>query len=70
MTKQLTVNDMTCGHCVQSVTQAVSSVPGVQNVQIDLATKRVNVEASEQVSTATLVQAINEAGYTEVQVLN
>ena len=31
---------MTCGHCVSSVTEEVSEIPGVTDVQVDLATGR------------------------------
>ena len=70
MTKTFTVGDISCGHCAQAITQEVSSVPGVENVTVDVATKRVNVEANESVSTETITSAINEAGYTDITVLN
>ena len=61
------VNDMSCGHCVGAITQAVKSVdPGAQ-VEIDLASHRVTIQpaqASEQV----LADAIREAGYTPLPV--
>lgn len=69
-TKEFTVPSMSCQHCVNAITKEVSSVPGVQNVRIDLGTKRVSVEAGEQVSTETLINAISEAGYDDVTVLN
>lgn len=70
MTKQFTVRDMSCQHCVTAITNEVASVPGVQNVNIDLSSKHVSVEANDQVTTETLVAAINEAGYTDVTTLN
>ncbi len=70
MTKEFLVQGMSCLHCVNAVTQEVSSVQGVQNVKVDLPNKRVRVEASEQVTTETIVEAINEAGYNDVTVLN
>lgn len=70
MTKEFTVPGMSCQHCVNAVTREVSGVQGVQNVKIDLGSKRVSVEANESVSTETLVNAINEAGYDDVTVLH
>ena len=70
MTKEFTVRDMSCQHCVAAITKEVASVPGVQNVNIDLASKHVAVEASEHVTAETLLAAINEAGYTDVTALN
>lgn len=70
MTKEFNVPEMSCQHCVNAITKEVTNVPGVQNVKIDLGSKRVSVEAGDQVATDTIVQAINEAGYDEVTVLN
>ncbi|HEX5686522.1 MAG TPA: heavy-metal-associated domain-containing protein [Ideonella sp.] len=57
------VNDMSCGHCVGAITQAVTAAdPGAQ-VEVDLANHRVTIQpalAGEQA----LAQAIREAGYT------
>jgi copper chaperone len=59
------VNDMTCNHCVGSVTQAVKAAdPGAQ-VRIDLASHRVEVQPASA-SAQALREAIAEAGYTPV----
>lgn len=70
MTKDFNVPEMSCQHCVNAITKEVSGVEGVQNVKIDLSSKRVSVQANDSVATATLVEAINEAGYDDVTVLN
>lgn len=70
MTKEFAVRDMSCQHCVAAITKEVASVPGVQNVSIDLGSKHVSVEAGEQVTTETLLAAINEAGYTDITTLS
>jgi copper chaperone len=61
------VKDMTCGHCVSSVTQAVKRVDRAASVNIDLATHRVEIEpvvaGADQ-----LREAIADAGYTPVPV--
>ncbi|CFO54244.1 heavy metal transport protein [Bordetella pertussis] len=61
MTIAFHVPDMTCGHCVKSITQAVQQAVPQALVQIDLAARRVTVEgvaAAEPVA-----QAIRAAGY-------
>lgn len=57
------VKDMTCGHCVNAITRAVQATDRGAQVQIDLATHRVNI-ASDRADPAALAAAISEAGYT------
>lgn len=61
------VNDMTCSHCVSSITKAVSAVDPRARVRIDLATHRVEIEPTAA-SAADLRDAIKEAGYTPVAI--
>ena len=70
MVQEFTVADMSCQHCVNAITKEVQGVQGVQQVKIDLGTKRVSVQASDSVTSDTIVEAINEAGYDDVTVLN
>lgn len=60
------VNDMTCGHCVNAITQAVKAVDPQASVSIDLGSKRVQVDSSVA-DVQTLKSAITEAGYTPVE---
>ena len=41
-TSTFQVSGMTCAHCVSAVTKEVSGVPGVSDVQVDLASGRVD----------------------------
>ncbi len=59
------VKDMTCGHCVGAITQALKATDPQAKVHIDLATHQVQVEAGSADSRA-LAAAITEAGYTPV----
>jgi len=63
------VNDMTCGHCVSSITKAVKAVDSGANVQIDLAAHRVEIEPAAA-NAVELKDAIKEAGYTPVAIGN
>lgn len=40
----LTVPDISCEHCVKSVTNALTPVDGIQQVSIDIPTKQVTVQ--------------------------
>jgi copper chaperone len=57
------VKDMTCGHCVSTITQAVKAVDGNAKVEIDLARHRVEIEPADADARA-LADAISDAGYT------
>ena len=58
---ELTVKDMTCNHCVGVVTKAVKSVDPNASVNVDLPSKRVQVESASGV--AAFTKALEEAGY-------
>ena len=61
------VNDMTCGHCASTITQALKAADRDAKVHIDLATHRVQVEPGAA-DARKLAEAIREAGYTPVPV--
>ena len=62
-TATYTVTGMTCGHCVSSVTEEVSQVPGVTDVDVDLATGGLTVTSDTPVDDAAVQAAVEEAGY-------
>lgn len=61
-----TVQGMTCGHCVNAVTEEISAIPGVSDVAVDLATGLVTVTADADPSADAVAVAVDEAGYTLV----
>ena len=62
-TTTYTVIGMTCGHCVNAVTQEVQQIDGVDDVQVDLATGSLTVSSSGEIDRTTVVAAVDEAGY-------
>jgi copper chaperone len=58
----LKVPDVSCGHCVASISGAVSGLPGVTEVNVDLERKLVEVDG-DGVGVAPVEEAIREAGY-------
>jgi copper chaperone len=62
-TATYTVTGMTCGHCVASVTEEVSQVPGVTAVDVDLAGGGLTVTSEAPVDEAAIRAAVEEAGY-------
>ncbi|EHK81940.1 heavy-metal-associated domain-containing protein [Rhodococcus pyridinivorans] len=62
-TSTYTVTGMTCQHCVASVTEEVQEIPGVENVEVDLATGAVTITSAESLDDAAVAAAVEEAGY-------
>ena len=62
-TQSYTVTGMTCGHCVMSVTEEVQEIPGVENVDVVLATGSLTVISSEPVDDDAVKTAVEDAGY-------
>ena len=56
------VPGISCDHCRAAITTEVTDVDGVDAVDVDLDTKLVRV-TGEHLDDATLVAAIDEAGY-------
>lgn len=67
MEKVLTVEGMTCMHCVMAVKNAVGALAGVKKVDVDLETKKVNIEG-EGLKDNLITEAIEEAGYEVVEI--
>ena len=61
------VSDMTCGHCVSTITRALKATDKDAEVRIDLTSRRVQVEPAAA-DADELADAIKEAGYTPVPV--
>lgn len=69
-TSTYTVAGMTCGHCVNSVTEKASQVPGVTEVNVDLVTGGLTVTTVADVDDAAVRAAVEEAGYQVVSPAN
>lgn len=57
----LNVDGMTCQHCVAAVTRAVQSVSPDAQVDVNLDTKRVSIDGTDDLHGVT--RAINDAGF-------
>jgi copper chaperone len=61
-TRDYTVQGMTCSHCVLSVREEVSEVPGVSAVDVDLASDRMTV-TGQDIDDDAVRAAVADAGY-------
>ncbi|HET7304242.1 MAG TPA: heavy-metal-associated domain-containing protein [Segeticoccus sp.] len=63
--KTYTVTGMTCGHCAHAVTEELSALPGVQEVQVDLVAggdSAVTVTSEQELPRESVAGALDEAG--------
>ena len=68
MTKEITVEGMTCKHCKARVEDVLNKIPGV-TAMVNLENKKVSVTLTNEVSDDTLKSTIENAGY-EVVAIN
>ena len=54
---------MTCVHCVVSVTDELSEIPGVEDVRVHLSSGAVALTSSQPVSDEAVTGAVEAAGY-------
>lgn len=62
MTLQLTVPNMACSACSDTITKAIKAIDPAATVQADTKTKLVNIDT--QAAETAIKQAIIDAGYT------
>lgn len=63
VTTTFTVTGMTCGHCVQAVTDEITALEGVQNVDVELSSGAVTVVSQAVIAQDAVAAAVDEAGY-------
>ncbi len=59
----INVNGMACMGCVQSVTEALEKVAGVESVNVSLEDKKAVVQAADSVTVEELEAAVKGAGF-------
>lgn len=66
----IVVNGMTCGHCVNAVTEELTEIDGVTDVAVDLVAggdSPVTITSDAPLDPAAVEAAVVEAGYTVVK---
>ncbi|MFF5103747.1 heavy-metal-associated domain-containing protein [Streptomyces sp. NPDC000134] len=57
------VSGMTCGHCRDTLTEAIGGLDGVTGVEVDLEAGRVTVTGAGEPDDALIAEVVDEAGY-------
>jgi copper chaperone len=63
MKKRISIEGMSCNHCVNHVKEALSELNGVSSVEVNLASKYADIEANADVKDEDIKFAIEDAGY-------
>jgi len=63
LTKTLEIGGMTCQNCVRHVTAALSRLPGVRRVDVDLASKQATMDLEHDLDRSVLARALEAEGY-------
>ena len=67
MEKKLSVEGMTCQHCVNRVKKIIEKFAGVSDVQVTLEKKEAAFICDQAADVAGIVKAINDFGYTAAE---
>ena len=66
-TTEFQVTGMSCGHCETAIRSEVSEIPGVTGIDVSAQPGRLAVTAEQPIEDATVIAAVDEAGYTAVR---
>ena len=66
-TTKYQVTGMTCAHCEGAITQEVSQIAGVGNIDISAATGILVLTSTGELDDAQVLAAVEEAGYAGVR---
>ncbi len=66
--KELIIEGMSCGHCVKHVEDALKEIEEVQDVIVSSDRKKAIISLKGQTDEDKLKKAVEEAGYTVIQV--
>lgn len=61
--KQWIIPNISCGHCVRTITNELTEIPGVAKVSGNPETKEITVEFDERLDIETLLRTLEEIGY-------
>lgn len=61
MSLKLSVPDMSCGHCVASITRAVQALDAGARIEADLPVRQITIDTAA--APDAVVAALREAGY-------
>lgn len=58
----ISIDGMSCGHCVARVTRTLQAIPGVSVAEVVIGRARIDLDTDKS-PTAAVVQQLDDAGY-------
>ena len=68
MKAKITIEGMSCGHCVKHVSNALADLENVENIQVSLENKTALFESKAEIADEKIKFAIEDAGYEVVKI--
>ena len=65
--EKIKIQGMSCQHCVMSVTKALGTIPGIQNLKVDLVKGEATFENTKNIPLSAIRKAVEDAGYKVVE---
>ena len=66
MTIKFSVAEISCDHCKSTILNTLSGVENIESVDVDVQTKNVTLESSEEINLDLVKSLLDEQGYTLV----
>ncbi|VDN49277.1 Copper chaperone CopZ [Petrocella atlantisensis] len=68
MKQYISIEGMSCAHCVNHVKGALSSIEGVQKTDVNLHKKNAIIESDIEINDALIIQSIKDIGYKVIEI--
>ena len=66
MATKFSVPEISCDHCKSTIVNTLSCVQNIESVDVDVQTKNVTLESSEEINLDLVKSLLDEQGYTIV----
>ena len=66
MNTKFTVPEISCDHCKSTIIDTLSTLDGIELVEVNIETKDVKLESSEEIDLDLVKSLLDEQGYTVV----
>ena len=66
MATKFNVPEISCDHCKNTIVNTLSGVENIESVDVDVQTKNVTLESSEEINLDLVKSLLDEQGYTVV----